>query len=105
MSEGGHSPDEARKKLVQALMKLDQTYTNEENVHYAEKAFLVNSIIDWGIKNRVNGKFSLQELKYYVTLVKGFIKGEYDLAWEDGKIIKKNGSNNNGERSGSDSLV
>ena len=104
MSEGGYSSDEARKKLVQALMKLDQTYTNEDNVHYAEKAFLVNSIIDWGIKNRVNGKFSLQELKYYVTLVKGFIKGEYDLAWEDGKIIK-NGSNIDGERSGSNSLV
>ena len=104
MSEGSYSSDEARKKLVQALMKLDQTYSNKENVHYAEKAFLVNSIIDWGIKNRVNGKFSLQELKYYVTLVKGFIKGEYDLAWEDGKIIKS-GSKNNGERSGSDSLV
>jgi len=104
MSEGGYSSDEARKKLVQALMKLDQTYTNEENVHYAEKAFLVNSIIDWGIKNRVNGKFSLQELKYYVTLVKGFIKGEYNLAWKDGKIIK-NGSSDDGERSGSSSLV
>ena len=104
MSQGGYSSDEARKKLVQALMKLDQTYTNKENVHYAEKAFLVNSIIDWGIKNRVNGKFSLQELKYYVTLVKGFIKGEYDLAWEDGKVIKS-GSNKNGERSGSSSLV
>ena len=104
MSEGGYSSDEARKKLVQALMKLDQTYTNRENVLYAEKAFLVNSIIDWGIKNRVNGKFSLQELKYYVTLVKGFIKGEYDLAWEDGKVIKS-GSNKNGERSGSSSLV
>ena len=104
MSEGGYSSDEARKKLVHALMKLDQTYSNEDNVHYAEKAFLVNSIIDWGIKNRVNGKFSLQELKYYVTLVKGFIKDEYDLAWKEGKIIKS-GSNENGERSGSGSLV
>ena len=104
MNQGGYSSDEARKKLVQALMKLDPAYTNKENVHYAEKAFLVNSIIDWGIKNRVNGKFSLQELKYYVTLVKGFIKGEYDLAWEDGKVIKS-GSNKNGERSGSSSLV
>ena len=104
MSEGGYSSDEARKKLVQALMKLDQTYTNRENVLYAEKAFLVNSIIDWGIKNRAQGKISLQELKYYVTLVKGFIKGEYDLAWEDGKVIKS-GSNKNGERSGSSSLV
>ena len=104
MSKGGYSSDEARKKLVHALLKLDQTYANKENVHYAEKAFLVNSIIDWGIKNRVNGKFSLQELKYYVSLVKGYIKGEYDLAWKEGKVIKS-GSSENGERSGSNSMV
>jgi len=104
MSKRGYSSEEARKKLVHALMKCDQTYISEDNVHYAEKAFLVNSIIDWGLKNRINGKISLQELKYYVTLVKGFIKGEYTLAWEDGKIVK-NGLSNDGERSGSNSLV
>ena len=104
MSNRGYSSEEARKKLVQALMKCDQSYTSEDIVHYAEKAFLVNSIIDWGLKKRISGKISLKELKYYVSLVKGYIRGEYTLAWKDGKIIKS-GSNENGERSGSNSLV
>ena len=105
MGTENYSSDEARKELMQALLEMDYSFHQRENVYHAEKAFLVNSIINWGIKKRAKGKFSLQELKYYVTLVQGFIEGEYDLSWENGKIVKKSGFNKDGGRSESNSMV
>tara|TARA_R100000152_G_C6549389_1_gene24472 strand:+ start:47 stop:316 length:270 start_codon:yes stop_codon:yes gene_type:complete len=88
MKNKGYSSEQARKELMRALAELDYSFFRDGNVYYAEKAFIVNSIISYGIKKRAKGVFSLHELKYYVSLVQGFIEGEFDLAWKDGKIEK-----------------
>ncbi len=84
----GYSSDEARRILMRAFAGLDYSFFKDGNVYHAEKAFIANSILSWGIKKRAKGIFSLQELKYYVSLVQGFIEGEFDLAWKNGKIVK-----------------
>ena len=56
----------------------------EENVYYAEKAFLINAAVHWcGQQESINRT----QLSTYMTLFKKYIKGELGLYWEDGALM------------------
>jgi hypothetical protein len=59
----------------------------EDNVYYAEKAFVVNSIIQWCIKQKNKKQLTGKQIDKYFRSLVHFLRGTLDLWWED-DIIK-----------------
>lgn len=72
--------------IIEYLKDVDPTYRVEGNVIYAEKVFIVRSIVDWCSKSQEAEKLGMDQIKAYLTLVHKFIKGDINLFWEDDSI-------------------
>jgi len=77
--------------------------TYEENVVYAERAFVANSILKWCAKKAKEKNLNEEQMHHYLKMLHYFIKKKIDLSWKDGIInasVEKttpttNGGNNN----------
>ena len=58
----------------------------EENVIYAERAFIANSILQWCTKRADEKSLGEEEIRVYLKTLRFFIKKKIDLCWENGII-------------------
>lgn len=73
-----------RKEVVRDLFKLK--ITKEENIIWASKFFIINSIINY-VYDIKDEKERMQLLLLYGDLITKFLKNEIDLRWQDGRIL------------------
>jgi len=67
--------------IIEYLKDVDPTYRKEGNVIYAEKVFVVRSIVDWCSKSQTSESLSSNQIKAYLNLVHKFLKGDIKLFW------------------------
>ena len=80
--------------IIEYLRDTDPTFKQEGNVIFAEKAFVVRSVVDWCSKTE---RLSINEIKAYLTLIHKFLKGDIHLFWLEDTVtytnIRRSGDN------------
>lgn len=59
----------------------------KDNVVYAEKLFLINTIINDLFKDSDKKPPNKNDLIYYGEVIDRYLKNELDIKWRDGKIL------------------
>jgi len=68
--------------LIEYLKESGKGLTVEENVIYAEKAFMIRSVIDWCFEQKEAGQISNNQVQVYVQMINEFVQGKVILFWE-----------------------
>ena len=68
--------------LIEFLKESGKGLTVEENVIYAEKAFMIRSVIDWCFEQKEAGQISNKQVQVYVQMINEFVQGKVILFWE-----------------------
>jgi len=87
------------KEIIQFLAENDKNYRKQGNIYFAEKAFLVKSVIDSCIQRRKEGTLTDSEASVITSALARYLKDEVIMFWlEDGIVgiteIKKKGGKN-----------
>lgn len=80
--------DEQREQVLLYLRSTDPTYYIEGNIHYAENAFVINSVVKWCVKMVGEEKMSRGEAEELTTSVKDYIEGRIDYYWDETGRVK-----------------
>ena len=86
--------------IIEFLLQNDETFDKYDNVYYAEKAFVIKSIVDWCTKKSNTGELKDSQVQSYISLIRQYLKGEIILFWTDDDqlgytVIKKKGNQEN----------
>ena len=72
----------SRKDILEYIRAYDKDYRVEDNVIYAKKAFLVNTVIQWCIYQVNIKKMSPGEMEFYLQAISSFIEGNTNIYWD-----------------------
>ena len=77
------------KKFIKDLIKEGNHFYYEDNVFYAEKLFVINSVVSWVIAKAKSGEFDKSQVKNYLNVISAYLKGGIEIFWEDGTLYVK----------------
>lgn len=70
------------------IRNLFNKYANiKDNVVYAEKLFVINTIINHLFQDTTGKQPNKSDLVYYGEVIDRYLKNELDIKWKDGKIL------------------
>ena len=79
---------ENRTDIIRYLQAHDPTFRVQDNVVYAPKAFLVNTVIQWCYHQINTNKMQPNEMDFYLMSIEGFLRDNNGLYWdEDGNLV------------------
>jgi hypothetical protein len=73
------------KKIIRNLF--DKHATKMDNVVYAEKLFIINTIVNYLFRDKHYTEIDKKELMEYGEVINKFLKNEVDIFWKDGKLM------------------
>lgn len=59
----------------------------EENISYAEKLFIVNTVINYLFKDKTYKELDQFQIARYGELINKYLHDEVDIYWEDGIVM------------------
>jgi len=71
-----------REIIIKVLKNADKDYFKKDNVHYAKKAFVINSVIKWVLKRYDEKLYTEEDVRFYIDVINKFIKDEIKLYWD-----------------------
>ena len=74
------------KKFIKDLIKEGNHFYYRDNVFYAEKLFIINSVVSWVIDKAKAGEFDHSQVKNYLNVISAYLKGDIEIFWEDGAL-------------------
>lgn len=74
------------KDILRYCLDHPKSHVRVENVIYAQKLFLVNSILSSLEKKIDNGSFSMDNVDYYLECIVGYMNEFYDLSFVNDKL-------------------
>lgn len=81
--------NEKNVSIIKFLKENDKTFFVEDNVLWAEKAFMVRAVIDWCLEKKREGEFDDMAFDSFIRVVDRYVKDEVDIEWERDRIIIK----------------
>ena len=73
----------SRKEILDYVKAHDKDYRAEDNIVYARKAFLINTVIQWCL-NQVNSKkMKAEEMDFYLQAISSFLEGNSNIYWDE----------------------
>jgi SOS response regulatory protein OraA/RecX len=72
-----------RNDVIRYLKENDSSYRIENNVIFAPKAFLINTVIQWCYNQLEKKKMQPSEMEFYLTSIGGFLQDNNDLYWDE----------------------
>jgi len=79
---------ESRTDIIKYLQEHDPSYRVENNVVFAPKAFLINTVIQWCYNQMKIKKMQPNEMDFYLISIHGFLQDHNDLYWdEEGNLV------------------
>jgi hypothetical protein len=75
------------KKSFFKWLKDEKALYKKDNIIYAEKVFFANSVVNWCLCEKNKGAMDMKQIENCVLTLRQFIKGKFDLCWENGVII------------------
>ena len=77
-----------RTDIIRYLKENDPSYRIENNVIFAPKAFLINTVIQWCYNQLEKEKMKPNEMNFYLMSIDGFLKDNIKLYWdENGNLV------------------
>ena len=73
----------SRKDILEYVKATDKDYRVEDNVIYAKKAFLVNTVIQWCLYQVNTKRMNPGEMNFYLQAISSFLDGEADIYWDE----------------------
>jgi len=71
-----------RDTIIKVLKNADKDYFKKGNVHYAKKAFIINSVVTWVLKRFDEELYTEEDVRFYIDVINKFIKDEVKLYWD-----------------------
>ena len=72
----------SRKDILEYIKSVDPDYRTDQNVIYAEKAFIANTVIQWCLYQLNIKKMSPGEMEFYLKAISSFLQGETNIYWD-----------------------
>ena len=73
----------SRKDILEYVKAYDKDYRVEDNVIYARKAFLVNTVIQWCFYQVNTERMSPGEMEFYLQAISSFMQGQTNIYWDE----------------------
>ena len=73
----------SRKDILEYVKSVDSDYRTEGNVVYARKAFLVNTVIQWCMKQVNTKRMHPGEMDFYLQAISSFLDGNGNIYWDE----------------------
>lgn len=73
--------------IIDFLVESDEGFRSEGNIFYAEKAFMVKSVIDYCFARRKEGDLTDQEANRIMKLVYKYLRGEVIMFWMEEGVV------------------
>lgn len=68
--------------IIEVLKNSDKDFYKKDNIQYAKKAFVINSVVNWVLKKFDDGLYKEKEVEFYVEVINKFINDEINLFWD-----------------------
>ena len=77
-----------RTDIIRYLKENDPSYRIENNVIFAPKAFLINTVVQWCYYQLHTGKIQPNEMDFYLMSIEGFLQDNNRLSWDnEGNLV------------------
>ena len=77
-----------RTAIIRYLQEHDPSYRVEDNVLFAPKAFIINTIVQWCYHQLNTKKMQPNEMEFYLMSIEGFLQDNNKLYWdENGNLV------------------
>jgi hypothetical protein len=74
--------------IIKYLEQNDPSYRVEDNVIFAPKAFLINTVIQWCYHQINTNKMQPNEMNFYLMSREGFLQDNNGLSWDnEGNLV------------------
>ena len=82
------SEKEHNKKVILKYLKDSGALHSIGNVYHAQKAFTVNSVLQWVLQKVDSGEYSSGEVSFYLDSMNDYINDKIRIYWsEDGNLV------------------
>ena len=82
------STKEHNKKVILTYLKQSGALHTIGNMCYAQKAFVINSVLKWVLDKVDAGEYSYNDVTFYLESMNDFLDGNLRVYWsEDGSLV------------------
>ena len=83
-----NKPIKTTKDILELVSHIDPTFRQEGNVFYAEKAFIINTVIKWCLNQIETKKMHPGEMGFYLDTIVSYAQGKSGIEWdENGNLV------------------
>ena len=76
------------KDILELVSHIDPTFRQEGNIFYAEKAFMINTVIKWCFNKIETGAMKANEMSFYLDAIVSYAQGNSGMRWdENGSLV------------------
>ena len=79
-------PDSIKNRLLKLILDYDRTFYRKGNVYFLKRAFFVNSVINYLLKEQEAGNITVNQLQEYINYLEKYIKNKINLYWKNGQL-------------------
>ena len=72
-----------RNDIIKYLEEHDPSYRVENNIIFAPKAFLINTVIQWCYYQINTNRMQPNEMDFYLMSIEGFLQDNIKLHWDE----------------------
>ena len=73
----------SRRDILEYIKSVDPSYRTAQNVIYAERAFVANTVVQWCIYQVNIKKMSPGEMDFYLQAITSFLQGKTNIYWDE----------------------
>jgi len=79
---------EHNKKVILTYLKESGALSQSGNVYDAEKAFTINTVLLWCLRQVDEGKFDYNDVTFYMQSMNDFVEGNVNVYWSgEGNLV------------------
>ena len=83
-----NKPIKTTKDILELVSHIDPAFRQEGNVYYAQKAFMINTVIKWCLNKIETGAMNADEMSFYLDTIVSYAQGDSGMYWdEDGNLV------------------
>ena len=83
-----NKPIKTTKDILELVSHIDPTFRQEGNIFYAEKAFIINTVIKWCLNQIEIKKMHPGEMGFYLDTIVSYAQGKSGIEWdENGNLV------------------
>jgi hypothetical protein len=72
-----------RTDIIRYLKQSDPSYRVQDNIVFAPKAFIINTVIQWCYHQLHTKKMQPNEMDFYLMSIEGFLQDNVKLYWDE----------------------